>query len=172
MADIFGAAGFLVIHADEVGRDVLKEGSEATRRVADAWPDVVVDGVVDRSALAEIVFSKEEDLARLESMTHPAIVREIERRVSRASGDVVVEVPLARVVPAGEWRRVAVVAEEQTRIARAVARGGDPDDVRRRIASQMSEAEWMDWADVVIDNDGSWSETEMVVRALIDEARQ
>ena len=42
----------------EVGHQVLEPGGEAFDRVAAAWPQVVVDGVIDRGVLADIVFRR------------------------------------------------------------------------------------------------------------------
>jgi len=167
VARLFAESGYLEIAADRVGVDVLRPGTEATVAVAREWPIVVSGGVVDRSALALIVFSDGDALRLLESITHPAIVAEIDRRVAGTDRDVVVETPVRHLELTGNWIRVAVVADEDTRIARAVARGGDPDDVRRRVASQVRDEDWEDWADVVVSNSGPWSETQQMVLAMI-----
>jgi dephospho-CoA kinase len=172
IADLFVQAGFLLIEADGIGAEVLRPHTEATRAVARLWPDSVEEGVVDREVLAGIVFSDSADLARLEAITHPAIAAEIERRVADATGDVIVEVPLTHLVPSRDWTKVAVVADEEIRIARAVERGGDPVDVRRRVSSQVSDDEWLAWADFVVDNSHAWSTTEGTVQALIHEVRR
>ncbi len=171
-ADLFVKAGFLWIGADGIGTEVLRPDTEATWAVARFWPEAVKDGVVDREALAGIVFSDSADLARLEAITHPAIAAEIERRVADTPGDVIVEVPLTHLVPSRDWTKVAVVADEEIRIARAVERGGDPADVRRRVSSQVSDDEWIVWADFVIDNNHAWSTTAGTVQTVIHEVRK
>lgn len=168
IAVLFVDAGFSLIESDRVGADVLAPGTPATTSVADAWPNVVSGDIVDREALARIVFSFPGALERLEAITHPAIRAEIERRVAEVGGDFVVEVPLTTLDLQGGWVRVAVVASEETRIARAVARGGERDDVRRRVAAQVSEDAWVEWADVVVNNSGSWAATERAVAAVIE----
>ncbi len=161
--------GFLHIEADRVGADVLGPHTEATRTVAALWPKVVNAGIVDRQALATIVFSSSSDLEQLEQITHPLILEEIERLVAESSNDVVVEVPLRRLSPRGEWTRVAVISDEELRVERAVHRGGDAADVRRRVSVQASDAEWIEWADVVIENNGAWSTTASRVASVIRE---
>lgn len=169
VAAIFERAGFLVIEGDEIGRSLLAAGTPETSAVQELWPSVVADGVVDRAALATIVFDDASELRKLEGVTHPAIAAEIERRVAKTEKDVVVEAPLMHLEISGEWTRVAVVTDSRERLARAEARGGDPDDVKRRMKSQMSTAEWTSWADVVIDNNGAWAATERIVASMIDE---
>ena len=169
VAAIFERAGFLVIEGDEIGRSLLAAGTPETSAVRELWPSVVADGVVDRAALATIVFDDASELRKLEGVTHPAIAAEIARRLAKTEKDVVVEAPLMHLEISGEWTRVAVVADSRERLARAEARGGDPDDVKRRMKSQMSTAEWTSWADVVIDNNGAWAATERIVASMIDE---
>lgn len=167
VCDVFAAHGFEVIVADAVGHSVLQPGGTAVDAVAEAWPTAVHDGIVDRARLARIVFTDPDELARLEAITHPEIGARIEDMLDDAPGPVVVEVPVMSVLADREFVRVAVVADEDLRLARAVARGGDEADVRRRMASQPSDAEWRAWADVVVDNSGPWADTEQAVVDVI-----
>ncbi len=169
VAAIFERAGFLVIEADEIGRSLLAVGTPETAAVQELWPSVVADGVVDRAALATIVFGDASELRKLEAVTHPAIAAEIDRRVTNTERDIVVEVPLLHLQIIRAWTRVAVIADTETRLGRAIARGGDRDDIARRMESQASTEQWISWADVVIDNNGPWAATEQIVSAMIDE---
>lgn len=169
VAEEFGRLGFTVFDADEIGAEVLAPGTDATEAVAERWPTAVSNRVVDRKALAKIVFSDEGELQQLESITHPLIRAEITRLVSRTEGSVLVETPLQHLTIPGEWFRVAVVADEKIRIARAIARGGDVTDVRNRVLSQISDDNWIEWADIVIDNSGAWSETIQSIEAVVVE---
>jgi dephospho-CoA kinase len=169
VAEEFGRFGFTVFDADAVGAEVLRPGTDATDAVAQRWPAVVSNGVVDRKSLAQIVFSDAEELQRLESMTHPSIRDEIKRLVSLTPGSILVETPLQHLTMPGDWFRVAVIADQEVRIARAVSRGGDASDIRNRVASQLSDNDWVRWADTVIDNSGAWSETMRSIEAVVDE---
>jgi dephospho-CoA kinase len=149
----FGELGANVVEADRLGHQLLERDGEAFEAVSDRWPSVLVDGHIDRRALAEIVFADAQQLGELEALTHPAIVHRIEELASR-SGDLVVEVPLILHVR-GEWTRAFVDSDEEIRIRHAVERGGGEADVRRRIATQPNRSEWMAWADETVDNNGS-----------------
>lgn len=161
--EVFEGAGFVVIQADVVGHDVLAPGHAAGETVMRRWPSAVVDGAVSRPRLADIVFADAEALEELEAITHPAIRAEIMHLVETASSAAAVEVPVLGMFGDTDWHRIAVVAPEEVRLVRAVRRGGDADDIRARMTSQPSEAEWVAWADTVIDNGGSWEAT---VRSL------
>ena len=159
--------GAVVIEADLLGHEVLEPGGAAFSAVAARWPSVVADGVIDRSALAEIVFADLDQLQELEALTHPAIGAEIRRRLDvAASLPVVLELPLVSDLAGTGWIRVVVDADEETRVDRSVARGNDEEDVRRRVAAQPPAEEWRDSADHVIQNDGTRAELMKAVDEL------
>ena len=83
VGELLRARGALVIDADEIGHQVLEPGGEAFDRVAETWPSVVVDGVIDRRKLADIVFGDPVELRRLEEFTHGAIREKISRTISQ-----------------------------------------------------------------------------------------
>jgi dephospho-CoA kinase len=169
VGEIFASRGFDVVVADTVGHDVLATDDAAMAAVLGRWPSVEVDGRIDRRRLADIVFRDVAELGELEAIVHPRIAERIaERMASATPPGVVVEVPVTSVVDDRDATRVAVVASRDTRFARAVARGGDPDDVERRIEAQDTDAVWRTWADHVIENDGNWAETERAVEELIE----
>jgi len=176
VCDVFAGRGYLVVSADEVGHGLLADDEPTITTIADIWPGTVIGGAVDRAALASVVFSDARALESLEQIMHPRIVETIQALVeSRPSDDVVVEVPLLPLVldtpflVSDDFTRVAVVADDRTRLARAVARGGEASDIARRMDLQAGDNAWKAWADVVVDNSGSWSATEATVVALIEE---
>jgi dephospho-CoA kinase len=163
--------GATVILADEVGHRVLEPDGEAYQAVAAAWPQVVVSGMIDRRALAAIVFADREELRRLEAITHPAISERIRRLASGIDGDLVLETPVPDVATGEGWVRVYVDVAPEVRLRRTIARGGDPDDVRRRMASQLERGEWLRWAERVIVNGGSLDDLEAQVDDLFHSLR-
>ena len=50
---------------------------------------------------------------------------------------------------------IAIIAPIELRVERAVASGFSEDDVRRRIARQITDADRIEAADVVFNNDGT-----------------
>jgi dephospho-CoA kinase len=160
--------GVVVIEADAIGRQVIEPGGRAFAGVAGRWPEVVVRGEIDRAALAAIVFADPGELAELEAISHPAIATEIAIRATTAgSAPVAVEVPVLAPIVGEGWVHVWVSAAVETRIARAVARGMQEGDVRRRVASQASDAEWAAWADHVLVNEGTEAELAEAIEDLI-----
>ncbi len=167
---LFASLGAEVIDADEVGHAVLEPGGAAFEAVAARWPDFVVDQAIDRPALGRLVFSDLAELKALESLTHPAIRSTIGRRLASVEAQVVVvEVPLLSDFLGDGWRRIVVDTGDSVRKERLLARGMTEADVDQRMAAQPSRAEWLEAADLVLDNSGTAEDLEAEVRALLDQ---
>jgi dephospho-CoA kinase len=151
------------VDADSVGHAVLEE--DAFEAVSKRWPQVIVDGAVERSKLAEVVFDDPDELAALEAITHPLIFGRIAAELEGFEGIAVVEMPLL-----GNglgWPRMVVDATDGTREQRAVSRGMDLDDVRARLATQPTRAAWLASADLVVPNHGTLAELEVTVSRVL-----
>ena len=156
----------LTIDADTVGHEMLEPGGPAYEEVAAVWPDVVSEGRIQRASLAAIVFGREAELKRLESITHPYIFGTISRRVEDFEGAVVVEAPLLNGFEEG-WRRIVVDSRDEVRLQRALARGMTEEDARKRMSAQPSREEWLARADIVVPNHGNLHDLEETVTHLI-----
>src|SRR5205814_8749498 len=91
------------------------------------------------------------------------------RRMAAAPSDsvVVLDVPLlVEAARSGYDAIVIVEAPESVRLERLVGRGMTPDDARRRMAAQASDADRRKVADVVLDNAGSEDDLERQIDAL------
>ena len=163
VAAMLADLGADVIDTDKVGHDVYRPGTEGFRQVAAAFGDDVVaaDGSIDRRGLAAKVFADPDALKRLNAIVHPLIGLAVRDWLLRAQAEpratpIVVEAPV--LVEAG-WRFFdeiwVVVVEPETAVARVTAsRDMAADEVRRRLAVQMSNDERARLADRVIRNDG------------------
>ena len=166
VAALLGEKGAAVINSDLIGHQVLEPHGEAFAAVARRWPEVVVDGRIERSRLADIVFADPAALDELEHLTHPAITHRILRLVQAlADVAVIVELPLAKNLFGDDWSRVVVDAAPETRSARAIAQGRAPEDVARRMAAQPTREDWRAIADYVVVNDGNLED----LRSQVDE---
>jgi dephospho-CoA kinase len=170
VGELLRARGALVIDADEIGHRVLDPGGACFEAVAATWPSVVVDGVINRGRLADIVFRDPAELERLERFTHVAIRQSIADLIGRSAARVVVvEVPLLTEFMGAGWLRVVVDTDIELRTSRLLGRGMDADDATRRIAAQPSRVEWQAAADVLIDNSGDFDALVQQVDALWDQ---
>jgi dephospho-CoA kinase len=157
--------GAHVIDADVLGHRTYEPGSPAHAQVVAAFgPDVVgADGRIDRKALGAQVFGRPEALKRLTDIVWPAIRRLAEAEIAamRAASPGTVVVLEAAVAFEAGWDDIGDevwvnVVDRETAIARATARDGAARDaVERRLDAQLTNAERVARADVVIDNNGS-----------------
>lgn len=161
--------GIVVLDADRAGHEVLEPGGEAFDSVVSRWPEVLVDGRIDRRALGRVVFGNPDTLAELETYTHPAIRARLDRSVaSLDSREVVVEMPLPKDFMGPGWLRVVVDSPDAVRIQRLRDRGMDSDEIESRMASQPTRQEWRDIADYVVDNSGDRADLDAEVSALLE----
>lgn len=159
--------GAVIIEADRIGHDLLEPGGSSYQAVVERWPSVVVAGRIERRLLAAIVFSDPDQLALLESLTHPAIRNEIANRVDAAGdSDVALELPLSSDLTGSGWTRIVVDAPASLRVRRAVARGMSEEDATNRLAVQPDRTRWLEGADLVVENTGSIKDLEANVEAL------
>ncbi|MEX1044175.1 MAG: dephospho-CoA kinase [Acidimicrobiia bacterium] len=160
--------GAVTIDADRVGHTVLEPGGEAFDAVARRWPEVVVDGRIDRGRLGAIVFEDASELAELEAITHPEIAKEIAARIAGAGDSVVViEVSVPKDLVGVGWLRTVVAdLPVEERRARLVARGMDPEDIGRRMAAQPSRDGWRARGRWVVSTAGTREDVEERVRRL------
>ncbi|MCU0974847.1 MAG: dephospho-CoA kinase [Steroidobacteraceae bacterium] len=172
VADLFARRGVAVLDTDQIARDVVAPGTPGLAEVVEAFGPVVLapDGSLDRRALRERVFANPADRRRLESILHPRIRAELERRSAVAGGPYQVLVIPLLVEGTGQTRvdRVLVVdCPEELQVARLVARdGGTESSARAILAAQASRAERLAVADDVIENDGAREALETAVAAL------
>lgn len=165
-AQVFETLGAFVVSADRVGHAVIAPGGAAFEEVAERFPEAVVGGEIDRPALAERVFADKAELRALEEMTHPAIRAEIDRMIAGKTEVVMVEVPLITDFFGPEWKRIVVDAPTEIRIQRLLDRGMARDDIDARLAVQPSRGEWLEVADLVVDNRSDLTTLERECRAV------
>ncbi|NDB06574.1 MAG: dephospho-CoA kinase, partial [Acidimicrobiia bacterium] len=154
--------GAVIIDADAITREVQLPGSPVVKELADRFGAEILaaDGSLERQALANIVFTDPEALKALNAIVHPAVGREMNRRLieQRTTDHVVIlDIPLLTENPReGLQGRIVVDVPVETQIRRLVAhRGFDEADARARIARQATREERLAGADFVVDNSGT-----------------
>ena len=156
--------GLPYVDLDQVGHDVLLWDTVKGELVETFGADILgSDGEIVRSALAAKAFVNPAETRKLNRITLPRIEEAFTDRVAGLESEgheaVVVEHSVfknrqtslaydADVV-------MAVLAPLDMRIERAVKAGWEEADVRRRIAQQITDADRIEAADVVFNNDGT-----------------
>jgi dephospho-CoA kinase len=156
--------GAATLSTDAVVHELL--ASDELRDVVTArlGPDVVSDGRLDRSAIAQRVFGDDEAHGWLEGELWPRVGRRVAgwrqevEALEPPPRAAVVEVPLLfeSGMEAVFDRTIAVVADESVREQRAAARGHAA--LAERADRQLSQREKAERADYTVRNDGSLEE--------------
>jgi dephospho-CoA kinase len=173
MLEELGAA---VVDADKVGHQIYLPDLPAWREIVDTFgPGVLhADRTIDRQALGKIVFADPEALRALNRIVHPKMFDRMAELIAqlRARGGMKAIVVEAAVLIEANWIPLVdqvwvVVASEAVVVDRLTKqRSLSAEQVRTRIAAQLSNQERLKQAHVVIRNDGALEE----VRAAVQQA--
>jgi dephospho-CoA kinase len=175
VAGFFRELGAFHLDADRMAHELLAPGGAAEAEVVARFGRGIVGtgGVIDRKALAAIVFADARALADLNAIVHPKVREEIGRqiaaRATAAHREPVALIDAALLVEAGMHHDldalVVVSCGEAAQIERAVARGGlTREEAAARVAAQAPLADKLAAADFVIDNGGALDDTKRQVR--------
>lgn len=163
---MFRRLGVPVYDSDASVHVVLGKGGAAVAPIAEAFPDVVVNGAVDRNALGKRVFGDDAALKTLEAIVHPLVRRRqddfLKRCAARRVPLAVLDIPLLFEVQLDVRCDVLVVvsAPARTQAARVLARPGMTQDKFDGIlARQMPDAEKRRRADFVVPSGRGKAET-------------
>jgi dephospho-CoA kinase len=177
VATILADLGAYVVDTDAIAREAVAPNSDALLEIVRVWPHVVRAGMLDRAALAEIVFNDPQARERLNAILHPHIRRLALEREAYAKADqlIVHVVPLLFETGYDKLvdKTVLVVAPVEQRIARIVERDRiDEARVRARMAAQIAPAQARERADFIIENDGNLERLRARTRSVYDELSQ
>ena len=158
---LLAARGAVIVDADAIVHEIQQPGSPVLTQLAERFgADVLTpEGALDRPAMAAKVFHDPDALAALNAIVHPAVGREMNRRVlehRHTERVVVLDIPLLTERPRAGLQGIIVVdVPVETQVQRLVAfRGFDEADARARIARQASREDRLATASVVVDNSG------------------
>lgn len=158
---IFGALGVPVFEADKEARLLLEKDDSTRNQLSlllgkDIFPG---PGVVDRAAMAKLIFSDKELLGRVNRIVHPVVRRRFaEWRATRHAVYVIQEAAI--LFETGGYLdmdlMVHVSAPEELRIRRVTDRDQvTQEQVRSRMTNQWTDERKSALADFVILNDGN-----------------
>ena len=162
--------GAVIIDADAIVRELQAPGQPLLAELAAEFGGSILnaDGSLDRAGLAAAAFGDKEKVAALNRIVHPAVGREMNRRLEEQRGTdniVVLDIPLLAENPRKGLCGVIVVdVPVDTAVERLMRhRGFSEEDARARVANQASRETRLAIADRVLDNSGSMDSLEQQV---------
>lgn len=161
--DLLRSRGAAVMDCDKIYYEMLRDNEDLRAGLQNAFGDVFLpDGTLDRKKLAGLVFSNEENLKKLNTLVYYHMGLEIRKRLQAAKGEgkTLAAVDAINLLQSGLGElcdtTVAVVASEETRLARIMVRDGiDRERAISRIRAQEPEEFFRRHARIVLENNGT-----------------
>lgn len=161
VAKLFSERGAAVIDADVIARETLDSSIECLADLVLEYSTEIItpEGTLNRKKLAKLCFSDKERLRRLNEITYPHIIRNIEDKMNEVCVDglsfLVLDAPT--LYEAGLQARcdtvAAVLADEEVRCQRIMARDGlTEEEARTRIGAQKKDEFYISRADHILKN--------------------
>jgi dephospho-CoA kinase len=189
VASVFAELGGRILDADKIGHTVLKDSEVRSELVETFGAEILgPDGQISRSHLGGVVFGDLTALYRLNNIVHPRLLNLMRQRMDALRSKpkvlaVVVDAALITEWEIEEWFDAVVIvdapdSEVQSRLR---SKGLTDEQIRRRVASQLSTQERVQGAQVrsgkpphILTNDGTpenvRSQTEAIWNQLVIEA--
>jgi dephospho-CoA kinase len=187
VGEMFVALGAHLVQADRLAHELMNPGEPVYYEVVRHFGREILnpDGTVNRTRLAEIAFGSSADgsdresrIQELNRIVHPAVIRSQEewmQAIGQQDPNAVVIVEAALILEAGMGKRfdrlIVVTCSPEQRVARFAARqkidlDSAKNEVDRRMAAQLPDAEKTQAANYVIDNSGSLAKTREQVEVV------
>ena len=153
--------GYKVIYADRIAKELYSTNKALLKKLAVEFGSGILneDGSLNRANARKIIFSSKKNIKRVNSVVHPFVFKEMDRRVSKIK-DRIILFEAAIMFESGSYKRmnhvVLIYANKETRIKRIISRDGiKRADVLRLMALQLDEREKFKRADFVIKNNST-----------------
>lgn len=169
VARIFGLLGIPVYSADDAAKEIMVKDQLLIEQIKDHFgaEAYLPDGSLNRKFISDIVFSDKSQLEKLNSIVHPATIRDSEAWAQRQKSPYVIK-EAALMFETESFHHVdkviGVYAPESLRILRVMKRDGvSRNEVLARMHKQIDDRIKMKLSDHVIYND----EQQMVIPQVL-----
>lgn len=170
VSQMFRVLGIPVFYADTEAKNIMTTDPVLVADMKKAFGDEAyfTDGSLNRKYIANIVFNDDGQLAKLNSLTHPAVFRAFDTWVSGIKNVPYVIKEAALLFESTSYKMcdysLLVTAPLDLRIARVTERDHiTRTEVEAREAKQFTEAKKRDLADYIIEND----ETQLLIPQVL-----
>lgn len=160
--DFLKQNGIPVINVDNVSKTLLESDEEIIHKITSAFgKDSFVNGKPDKKFLADKVFSKPENVKKINSIIHPKVIKKVNILADKFLKDNnIVAAEAALIFEAGMEDYfdfiILVTAPEEIRLKRKMQfQNYSIEQFQRRNANQIPDYEKSQAADFVFENSGS-----------------
>jgi dephospho-CoA kinase len=170
ISKLFELLNVPVFYADDAAKNIMVADDLLVDEIKLAFGKdaYFADGSLNRKYIAGIVFNDEKQLAKLNSLTHPAVFRAFDQWVANITDSPYVVKEAALLFESASYKMcdksIMVTAPLEMRIARVIKRDGiNRADVESRNNRQFTEEKKIALADYIIKND----ETELIIPQVL-----
>lgn len=156
---VFSLLGIPVYYADDAAKEIMHKDEQLKASIKHHFGENIYDenGQLQRAALGKIVFNDKDKLELLNSLVHPATIRQGEEWAARQQAPYVIK-EAALLFESGSAASldviIGVTAPQPLRILRVMKRDNvSREDVLARMYKQIEEPVKMKLCDFVIHND-------------------
>lgn len=160
IAHLFAQLGVPIIDADVIARQVVKVGTPALAEIVKHFSEEILleNGELDRSQLREIIFNNDHERLWLNSLLHPIIAQETQKRFAQQTKPYVIwVVPLLIENNLHQLadRVLMIDIPEALQLERLINRDRISESLAKKmIATQVCLTDRLAFADDIIVNDG------------------
>lgn len=167
-----------IIDADKIAHKLMSPGRASYQAILEYFGKEVLaaDHEIDRKKLGAIVFNDKNQLKRLNELTHPLILNNMEEKMMQYQKQdmplVILDIPLLFEDKLTHYcdATLLITAPPQLELSRLMIRNNlSKVDAQKRIASQMPLTQKQRLADYVIDNSGTVEDLESKLSSLLKE---
>lgn len=158
LSEYFKSLGFTCLNADEIYHETIKRGRPCFDALIGYFGEEIIgkDGEIDRRKLGKLVFSDAHQLIRLEKITHPFVVKDIEREIQKAiaKGGVLLDAPTLFEAGAHKLcnKTIALLGNKEVRLARIMKRDNITKEMAlKRMNNQKTDKYYKERADFSFD---------------------
>lgn len=176
LMDHISRLGYKTYDTDLAGKEVLKK-EEVVKEVEKVfWPsEVTTNGAIDRKKLAAIVFNDKKKLEQLNKIVHPAVAEDFKKFIENLGKEELIFKESAILFESGAYKNcdvtILITAPVEVRTERVMKRDGvSREEVKERIAHQMSDEKKSKLSDYIIENihlDTSFKSIEAIISKIL-----
>ncbi len=173
VAKIFASLGIPVYDADRAAKRLILSDSTIRKNIIKNFgPESYINGQYNKQHIASIVFSQHKKLALLNTIIHPATIRDAHAWFLRQQAPYAIK-EAALIFESNSQQHldyvIGVFAPQALRIQRTMERDGITEsEVIARIERQMNEDQKMSLSDFIIDNSGKESVISQVLKLHVE----
>lgn len=179
ISNLLSQKGAKTIDVDILAREIVHPGGEVIKEIEKAFSKDMInsDGSLNRRKLAGIVFADEEQLIKLNAITHPALLEEVKSSLDDINGScgdsavAVVDAAVlieAQMLPLCDYVIVPECGEEK-RVERIMLRDAlTRERAVERVQAQKDISYFKAYADFVVNTDGNIEDTMMQIDRIWD----